>query len=63
MNLETFIFAIGIILVLEGLAYAAFPGTLKRAMGQLQGLSDNNLRFLGFVALFLGFVVIWFNWG
>ena len=60
MNIETLILAIAILFVLEGLAYAAFPGAMKRAMGQLLGLADERLRFLGFVAIFVGLVVIWF---
>lgn len=63
MDLDTVIFAVGFVLILEGLAFAAFPAAMKRAMGLILNLSFERLRFLGFVALFLGFVVIWFNWG
>ena len=63
MDLNTVIFAVGFVLILEGLAFAAFPAAMKRGMGLILNLSIERLRFLGFVALFLGFVVIWFNWG
>ena len=51
--------AIGLVLVLEGMLYAVFPGGLKRMMSLAQSLPDETLRRSGLVALALGVVIIW----
>lgn len=50
---------IGLILVLEGILYAGFPGGLKRMMELARTLPDQTLRQGGLVALTVGFVLIW----
>ncbi len=52
--------AIGLVLVLEGLAYAVFPGGLKRMMSMAQSTPDEVLRRSGLIALALGVVIVWF---
>lgn len=51
--------AIGLVLVLEGLVYAAFPGGLKQMMAMAQSTSDETLRRFGLGALALGVVIVW----
>lgn len=51
--------AIGLVLVLEGFVYAAFPGGLKRMMSIAQSLPDETLRRSGLMALALGVVIVW----
>ncbi len=53
------IVAIGLVLVLEGMLYAVFPGALKRMMSLVQSLPDEMLRRSGLVALALGVVIVW----
>ncbi|PCJ71898.1 MAG: hypothetical protein COA62_04880 [Rhodobiaceae bacterium] len=53
------IVAIGLVLVLEGMLYAVFPGGLKRMMSLAQSLPDETLRRSGLVALALGVVIVW----
>ena len=53
------IVAIGLVLVLEGMLYAVFPGALKRMMSLAQSLPDETLRRSGLVALALGVVIVW----
>jgi len=51
--------SIGLILVIEGLAYALFPGSVKRMMAlALQG-TDQTLRNGGAMAVAAGVVVVW----
>ncbi len=53
------IVAIGLVLVLEGMLYAIFPGALKRMMQSVQSLPDDVLRRAGLAALALGVVIVW----
>lgn len=52
--------AIGLVLVIEGILYAAFPGGMKAAMAQVFMLPDQVLRIAGLAAAVAGLVVIWF---
>ena len=51
--------AIGLVLVIEGLAYAAFPSAMRRMLEQLGELTDQNLRTTGLVALIVGVGIVW----
>lgn len=51
--------AIGLVLVLEGLIFAGFPGQMKRMMALMQTVSDDDLRRAGLFALGLGFLIVW----
>lgn len=53
------IVAVGLVMVLEGLLYAVFPGGLKRMMAVAQTLPDETLRRAGLGALALGVVIVW----
>ena len=51
---------IGLILVLEGLPYAASPETMQRWLRQLTELSPAQLRGIGLASMLLGFAVLFF---
>ena len=51
---------IGLILVLEGLPYAASPEAMQRWLRQLTELSPGQLRGIGLVAMIAGFAVLFF---
>lgn len=57
---EILAFAFGLVFILEGLGYALAPGAMRRIMMQVWEISDEKLRTGGFVAVFVGLVVIWF---
>lgn len=50
---------IGLVLVIEGLAYAAAPSLMKSVMAQMQGTSEQMLRIIGAISIALGVVVVW----
>jgi uncharacterized protein YjeT (DUF2065 family) len=52
-------FALGLVLVIEGFAFAAFPAATRRAMTMMQNAPDGSLRLAGLVALALGVLVAW----
>ncbi len=51
--------AIGLVLALEGLLFAAFPGAAKRAMLSVLETPDHVLRNVGIASALIGIVVIW----
>lgn len=54
-----FIVAIGLVLALEGLLFAAFPGAAKQAMANVLETPDTILRTVGIGSAIIGIVVIW----
>ena len=51
--------ALGLVLVIEGLIYAANPAAMKRMMAMALEMSEQSMRTGGFAAFGLGFLVIW----
>jgi uncharacterized protein YjeT (DUF2065 family) len=54
-----FIVAIGLVLALEGLLFAAFPGAAKQAMANVLETPDTLLRGVGIASALIGIVLIW----
>lgn len=52
--MSTFFLAVGLVLVVEGLAYALAPSFIRRMAEQLPRLGDEQLRLFGVVALAIG---------
>ena len=48
---------LGLVLVVEGIPYFAFPDKMKRWMRTIQEVPDSKLRLMGFVAMCLGLIV------
>jgi uncharacterized protein YjeT (DUF2065 family) len=61
VNLKFFLCVIGMVLVLEGLPYFAFPDKIKSLYLKLQEASDANLRMLGFLAMVIGLLLVYFG--
>ena len=57
--MSDFIVALGLVLVIEGLLFSAFPATAKRAMESVQETPDGTLRTVGMVSALVGIVLIW----
>jgi len=57
--MSDFLVAGGLVLVIEGLVFAAFPGSAKRAMLSVLETPDPLLRIVGIVCAAVGVVVIW----
>ena len=51
--------AVALLLVLEGLLPFVSPGTYKRSMSQLLGLSDRQLRQVGLWSMVAGVVLLY----
>jgi uncharacterized protein YjeT (DUF2065 family) len=48
---------IGLVLIVEGLPYFAFPGNMKKWMKKVQEIPDPHLRAMGFAAMCIGLVM------
>jgi hypothetical protein len=59
VNFKFFLCVIGMVLVLEGLPYFAFPEKLKSLYLKIQETSDTNLRMLGFLAMVVGLLFVY----
>ncbi|MEA2986269.1 MAG: uncharacterized protein QOD94_2523 [Alphaproteobacteria bacterium] len=57
--MSDFIVALGLVFVIEGLMFCAFPATAKRAMESVQQTQDGSLRIVGIVSAVLGILLIW----
>jgi len=51
---STLFLAIGLVLVVEGLAYALAPSFIRRMAEELPKLGDEHLRIFGVAALAIG---------
>ncbi len=60
-NLKFFLCVIGMVLVLEGIPYFAFPDKIKSLYLKIRELSDANLRMFGFLAIVIGLLLVYFG--
>jgi uncharacterized protein YjeT (DUF2065 family) len=51
--------ALGLVLVLEGLIYGAFPAFAKRLAAEVLAIPESALRIGGIAAMAVGVVVVW----
>lgn len=52
--------AIGLILLIEGVAYGAFPDFMRRAAFDISRADPELIRIVGLGAALVGLVVLWF---
>ena len=57
--MSQFLVALGLLFVIEGLVFAAFPGAAKRAMESVLATPEGSLRLVGLVSAAIGVLVIW----
>lgn len=57
-DLDLFLRAAGLALVLEGLCWALFPSGMRRAMSALMDSPEQQLRLAGLAAIGFGLLVI-----
>lgn len=59
LAIADFLAAFGLILVLEGLLYAALPETMKRMVAMLLALPADTMRTAGVVVAVVGVLIVW----
>lgn len=53
------IVAIGLVFVIEGLLYAAFPNAMRKMVEDITKLPETNIRTMGLLAVLIGVVIVW----
>ncbi len=56
--MEFFLCVLGMVLVVEGLPYFAFPEKMKALMNMMQEQDDTTLRIVGGTLLILGLLIV-----
>ncbi len=59
VGFHDFLVGLGILLMLEGLLFAASPGWMRKAMQTAMASPDNILRAIGLVSAVAGLILIW----
>jgi uncharacterized protein YjeT (DUF2065 family) len=57
--MSDFLVALGLVFVIEGLVFAAFPGATKRAVAQVLEMPEAGLRLVGILSALLGLILVW----
>ena len=57
--MSDFLAALGLVFVIEGLIFAAFPDAAKRAMASVLETADLSLRLIGIGSAVVGLVLVW----
>jgi uncharacterized protein YjeT (DUF2065 family) len=50
----------GLVLIVEGLPYFAFPDKMKKWMSTIQEIPDSQLRIMGLLAMSAGLLIAYF---
>ena len=59
--MEYFLCVLGMVFIIEGLPYFAFPEKVKSYIMKLQEMPDSALRILGLSAIIAGLILIYFG--
>ncbi len=59
--MKFFLCVLGMVFIVEGLPYVAFPGKLKAYLARLLSLPDSTLQVLGLLAMLTGIVLVYFG--
>ena len=57
--MSDFLAALGLVFVIEGLIFAAFPDAAKRAMTSVLETPDVSVRLIGVGSAVVGLIVVW----
>jgi uncharacterized protein YjeT (DUF2065 family) len=57
--MSDFLVALGLVFVIEGIVFAAFPDAAKRAVTAMLETPDTVLRLVGLASAILGLLVVW----
>ncbi|MBF0230629.1 MAG: DUF2065 domain-containing protein [Desulfamplus sp.] len=59
--MEFFLCVIGMVMIVEGLPYFAFPEKMKEIIAAVTELPENSLRRFGAILMLLGLGVVYFG--
>jgi len=59
--MKYFLCVLGMVMIIEGLPYFAFPEKIKQYLMKIQEIPDQTLRVIGFTAMIIGLVCVYFG--
>ncbi len=59
--MKFFLCVIGMVFIIEGLPYFAFPERLKAYLTKMAEVPDSSLRIMGLAAIIAGLVLVYFG--
>ncbi|HME28359.1 MAG TPA: DUF2065 domain-containing protein [Pseudolabrys sp.] len=57
--MSDFLAALGLVFVIEGVIFAAFPDAAKRAMASVLETPDISVRLIGIGSALVGLIIVW----
>ncbi len=57
--MSDFLAALGLVFVIEGVLFAAFPFGAKRAMTAVLDVPDGGMRIVGLASALVGVLIVW----
>ena len=59
--MKYFLCVLGMVFIVEGLPYFAFPEKIKAYLLKIQDIPDSTLRILGLLAMITGLIFVYFG--
>jgi len=59
---STVLLALGLVMIVEGLAYALAPSLVERMLEMLRALPEAAVRQIGWLVVVTGAILVWFSW-
>lgn len=59
--MDYFLCVMGMVLIVEGLPYLAFPDRIKSYLRKLTAIPDTTLRIMGTLAVIIGLLLLYFG--
>ncbi|MHB8907384.1 MAG: DUF2065 domain-containing protein [Syntrophales bacterium] len=59
--MDYFLSVMGMVLIVEGLPYLAFPDRIKSYLRKLTSIPDMTLRIMGSLAVIIGLLLVYFG--
>ncbi len=59
--MKFFLCVVGLVLIIEGLPYFAFPEKIKAYLLKVYEIPDGTLRIFGFFAVVIGLTLVYFG--
>ncbi len=61
--MKFFLCVIGMVMIVEGLPYFAFPNKMKEMVSMLLSMDESVLRRFGFSLMLIGLFIVYFSMG
>ena len=60
--MSTLLLALGLVMIIEGLAYALAPSLIERMLEMLRSLPETAVRQMGWLIVVTGAILVWAAW-